>query len=188
MIAICIGHSRPGDGGAVSWGGISEHAYNLQLGRMVVAELLQRGLPATLISAYEGGGYGEAMQWLAAEHRRINAQVTVELHFNSADNPAAGGHEWLFWATSLQGRFLAQALERLMASAFPALARRGIKSIRGRTDRGSGYLRLTPCPAVICEPFFGSCPADWQMAVDHQERIAAVIAGGLAEWLGGQAP
>ncbi len=184
MIAICVGHSRSGDKGAVSAGGISEHAYNSRLARILSTVLRERGLPNQVIDSYEGAGYSAAMRWVAKEVRQIGATVAVELHFNSAENLSATGHEWLFWAPSTHGRFLAQALDRQMRAAFPALKARGIKSIHPG-DRGAEFLRLTPCPALICEPFFGSNESDWQLAAHSSDKLAGAIAGGLADWIGG---
>lgn len=184
MIAICVGHSRPGDMGAVSIGGVSEHVFNQRLARSIAADLIERGRPATVISSYQGSNYSAAMRWLAAEHRRIGATVTVELHFNSSDTAQASGHEWLFWVASTQGRFLAKALDSRMSAAFPELPRRGIKSIH-QGDRGAEFLRLTPCPAIICEPFFGSNDRDWDLANNQQDKLAGVIAQGLDDFMVG---
>jgi len=45
------------------------------------------------------------------------------------------------------------------------------------------FLRGTHCPAVICEPFFGSNPGDWQTAKDKKTNIARAIAEGILEYL-----
>jgi len=66
-----------------------------------------------------------------------------------------------------------------MEDSFPEFTSRGIKG-RMRGSRGASYLRLTHCPAVIAEPFFGTCEdPDWLLATQHKEGIARSIAGGL---------
>ena len=74
---------------------------------------------------------------------------------------------------------MARALRDSMEDAFPELTSRGIKPRKSGT-RGSGFLRGTHCPAVICEPFFGTNPdVDWPIAVAEKPLIAQVIADGL---------
>lgn len=182
MIAICVGHSR-GDGGAVSVGGVSEWNFNRQLGWVIVMNLKERGLEAVLIDRYMQGGYSKAMKYLAASLLSPLLDAAVELHFNSADSPAATGHEWLHWHASVPGRALAQALDARMVKAFPGHKRRGLQPIR-QEGRGAQYLSRLHCPAVICEPFFGSNPQDWALAIEHPDSLAQVIADGISDWKG----
>ena len=126
------------------------------------------------------------MKWLAETLRVAKATVALELHFNSADTPTASGHEWLFWHGSAAGWDLAKRIESHMAVAFPTLPRRGLKGIYPK-ERGGEFVRLTPCPAVICEPFFGSCEGDWQLLRSHEDRYAQVLADGLCDWKGASA-
>lgn len=182
MIAICIGHSR-GDGGAVSTGGVSEWNWNRALGQIILKDLRERGFAALLVDRYAQTGYSRAMDLLAASLASQKVTVAVELHFNSA-TPSATGHEWLYWHSSVPGRALAQCLDRRMGETFPEHKRRGLIPIRSEAERGGGFLRKTRCPAVICEPFFGSNPQDWQMATAHRDLLARVIADGIDDWRG----
>jgi N-acetylmuramoyl-L-alanine amidase len=186
MIAICIGHSRKvqgrREGGALAVDGTSEWGFNSKLGRRVVAILCDRhGVEAVLVDDYSGTGYPSAMRWLASTLRRRGVTLAVELHFNSAENANARGHEWLFWHTSRAGMRLAVCLQAAMDAAFPSLLRRGVKGITG-ADRGGMFLRLTHCPAVICEPFFGSHAGDWQVATEGAERLADALASAITTY------
>ena len=183
MLALCVGHSRPGDSGAVSIGGISEHAFNTRIAAKVCSILTAKGMACAVIDVYQGAGYASAMKWLAQRLTSLKATAAIELHFNCSDTPSATGHEWLFWNSSHEGRVLAKMLDQRMAEAFPKLARRGIKSL-GSKDNGAGFLRMTPCPACIAEPFFGSNESDWDLLNSHQDRYAQVIAEGLDDWKG----
>lgn len=183
MIALCVGHSRPGDSGAVSAGGISEHAFNCRIAAAVASILTARGVDCIVLTAYQGQSYGAAMKWLAERLRQAKATCAVELHFNAADNATASGHEWLYWYSSNNGRLLAKLLNQCMQEAFPTLPARGILG-RGPKDRGADFLRLTPCPAVIAEPFFGSTESDWDLLSTHQDRYARVLADVLTNWKG----
>jgi N-acetylmuramoyl-L-alanine amidase len=182
MIAICVGHSR-GDGGAVSVGGVSEWNYNRKLGGLIYRDLLDRGFDAMLVDRYAQTGYGRAMEALAASLNSQCVELAVELHFNSSDAASATGHEWLYWHTSVPGRALAQCLDRRMVETFPEHKRRGLKAIFG-ADRGGTFLRKLRCPAVICEPYFGSNPRDWSLAMAHRDLLARVIADGIDDWKG----
>lgn len=185
-IAICIGHSRRiegrRDGGAVSCKPQStEWAYNDALGRMIVERLHDvHGIDAVLVNDYQGNGYGAAMRWLAAYLRGLgNIKLAVELHFNAADNPQARGHEWLHWHASTKGKLLAAELSTSYSLTLPGIPARGVKALDD-SARGAEFVRLTHCPAVICEPGFGSNQTDWDNLRLNPERIAAAIATALA--------
>lgn len=185
-IAICIGHSRRidgrRDGGAVSCKPQStEWAYNDALGRMIVERLHdQFGIDAELVNDYQGSGYGAAMRWLAGYLRGLGKiKLAVELHFNSADNAQARGHEWLHWHASSKGKLLAAELSTAFSLAQPKIPARGVKALDDGS-RGAEFVRLTHCPAVICEPGFGSNQADWDALRLNPELIALTLATALA--------
>lgn len=66
-----------------------------------------------------------------------------------------------------------------LSTGIPA---RGTKP-RTSADRGGEFLRLTHCPAVICEPFFGDNAADWRVAVDRKGDMADAIAQGISNFI-----
>ncbi len=176
-IAVCIGHSRRGDDGAVSVSGVSEWAFNNQVGDLLCAELRGRGHEEEKVALYESSGYEEAMSWLGRRLRQSRPDVAVELHFNSA-HAQARGHEWLYWQGSAKGKALADWFDAVFDQDYPTLPSRGVLP-RGRSDRGALFLRLTPCPAVICEPFFGSNATDWRMFGRSPEMLAKSYAAAL---------
>lgn len=175
-VAICVGHSRSGDRGAVSFDGYSEHAFNTD-----VAKLVQRALPAqykgVIFNKYAGNGYAAAMTDVAAQCRAVKAAIAVELHFNSA-GPVANGNEWLYWHSSANGRELAAAFETEFTKEFPNSRKRGIKPINA-ADRGALFLKLTPCPALICEPFFGSNKAESAQYGANKQALANAYAAAI---------
>jgi N-acetylmuramoyl-L-alanine amidase len=169
--AICVGHSRMigtrRDGGAFSTHlGVNERDFNLR----VVEEMKRLDPTLVVLDKYEGRSYKAAMQWLADSIRSAGCNVAVELHFNSA-TPAAKGHEWLYWLTSKRGMALASCFRKAFRDAFPEIVDRGIKP-KGAGDRGAEFLRLTHCPSVIVEPFFGS--SGWDCAVIDKKGHKAV--------------
>ena len=186
LVALCIGHSRRinghPEGGAVSVGGVSEWTYNRDLVEMVKALLSKARVNSRVYSEYEGGWYGTAQRWLASVLRLDAATLAVEFHFNADDDPAANGHEWLYWSTSKNGKRLAECLHAEMCLAVPQIKARGIKPKTGGA-RGAEFLKGTHCPAVIMEPFFGSNAGDWEIAIDRRAAIARAITSGILEFL-----
>lgn len=176
MIAICVGHSRQGDCGALSIDGhTTEYEYNCDLAQRISDKIRK---PIRIYDSYSGNGYTSAMRWLARKLKEDGAELAVELHFNSASSKATG-HEWLHWHSSEKGRLLARALRDSMEDAFPLFTSRGIKA-RAKGSRGAAFLRLTSMPAVIAEPFFGSRDdPDWDIAVNHKDGVASAIASGV---------
>jgi len=179
-VAVCVGHSRKGDNGAVNTAGASEHQYNQKVGQLTCDLLNARGFSAVLFDAYSGNGYASAMSWVGEQCRKIKADVAVELHFNSA-GPFAEGHEWLYWGRSAKGRKLAEAFDSGFRKAFPEAKARGAKA-RGLDDRGSLFLRLTPCPAAILEPFFGSSKKETEFYSASMPQVAEAYADALAAY------
>ena len=174
MIALCIGHSRQGDSGASSVDGTTEYDYNCDLAQQISIKTRQ---DIRIYNTYHGNGYTSAMRWLARKLKSDGAEFAIELHFNAA-SPSATGHEWLYWNTSENGRRLARSLRDSMEDSFPQLTSRGIKG-RGKGARGASFLRLTHCPAVIAEPFFGTNKDDWHLATAHKDGLATAITGGI---------
>lgn len=181
LVALCVGHSRSGDDGAVSVSGESEWQFNDGLADMVALELEKLGIPSFKENAYQGSGYGAAMRWVAADVEIRHASLAVELHFNAA-NGAARGHEWLYWHSSKKSAHLANCLSSEFAEEFPEIPVRKPKA-KSSGDRGAEFLRLTHCPAVICEPGFGDNPEDWRIMTDRKPDMARAIAAGIHKYL-----
>jgi N-acetylmuramoyl-L-alanine amidase len=180
LIAICVGHSRAGDKGAVNIEGISEWAFNQPLAKRVCELIEDAGHSTLLVDRYEGVSYSSAMLWLSKHLKERGVDVAVELHFNSA-GPYANGHEFLHWATSSKGLKLAGELSRSLEKSFPNRKNRGLKPIKSE-DRGGLFLRKTHCPAVICEPFFGSNPTENSIFSSKREELAKAYATGILNW------
>jgi N-acetylmuramoyl-L-alanine amidase len=178
--ALCIGHSRRGDRGAVNTKGISEHAFNLPLAERVCELLEARSHECKIFSSYDADDYVSAMAWVAKAVGAWRADAAVEFHFNSA-SPSAEGYEYLFWGSSQRSEKLAQCFALTHKQAFPQSKFRGIKPCDS-LSRGAGFLRKTPCPAVILEPFFGSNPKETDTYGSSLETLARVYADALCLW------
>lgn len=179
LVAISIGHSRfIGDrreGGAVSAGGISEWAFNRDMGARVHHILARdHGVASFLIDEHPGASYAAAMRNVAKYINSRACFLAIELHFNAFDG-IARGHEWLFWKGSVRGEAFAANLDAAFEAAALGIPRRGIKP-KTFTDRGALFLRSVNPPAVIAEPFFGDNPADWKIAISRKADIANALA------------
>jgi N-acetylmuramoyl-L-alanine amidase len=182
MIAICIGHSRQGDrSGAVSIGGVREWDYNRSVARHMMDHLASNGVAAKIYNDYPRKGYGAAMAWLGARLREDKASAAIELHFNASSNAAANGHEWIHFPGSRRGQALAQCFEDQFNADFPGINERGLLA-RGKGN-GAAFLKLTPCPAIITEPFFGSNPNDWRAFDGKQRELGICYAKAVMRWI-----
>mgnify|MGYP003143506677 CR=1 FL=1 len=176
MIGICIGHSRRGDKGAYTTppDSISEYDFNKALVPLIVPYL---EVPYRVYDDYQASSYVGAVNFISRKLKEDGATACVELHFNAA-SPSANGHEWLYWETSTGGKRLAKSFKDTMDTEYPELVSRGAKS-RTHRQRGSLFLRKTPCYACIAEPFFGSNSTDVGVIMSDLSRLASVYAEGI---------
>lgn len=181
IVAICVGHSRSGDNGAVSTDGVSEWVYNNKVANHLKLSLQAQGISCFVLNKYEGGSYGSAMSWLVRELKSRKATVAIELHFNAA-TPKAHGYEYLHFSTSSKSKLLADELLKAHTSARKYQTSRGVKP-KKKGARGSGFLSRTHCPAVIVEPFFGSNVAEWKNWKNSQKDLAAIYHKGIVNYI-----
>ncbi len=180
-VAICVGHSRKGDSGAVSVGNVSEWRYNREVAVILKEKLKQRGIYSVVIDDYPASSYMAAMRACAAEVDKHDVDIAIELHFNSYSSSSAEGFEYLHYESSAEGKRLALCLEKAHVGVVQPQKNRGIKAI-GPEGRGSGFLRLVKPPAVICEPFFGSNPKEWILLGQKPMVVANIYADGIAKY------
>ena len=180
-VAICIGHSRIGDKGARSVGGISEWVYNSQVAKLLAAQLRQRGIASVIIDDYPSKSYSGAMNWLSKEIDKNKADVAIELHFNSFSSTSAQGYEYLYFAHSAEAKKLALCIHKAHKSKSPSQKDRGAKPIE-RKDRGGYFVSSVKKPAVIGEPFFGSSPKEWVLMGKNENLIAQIYCLGICEY------
>lgn len=183
--ALCVGHSRVGDRGAINTRGVSEHAFNAPLAERVAELLRESGHKAHVIKSYDAVDYGTAMRWVANKVGRLRADAAVEFHFNSA-GPSAEGYEYLFWGSSKRSEKLATCFLQAHRASYPRAVNRGILA-RNAKHNGAGFLRRTPCPAVILEPFFGSNAKETEIYSDSRELLASTYADALYAWASNKA-
>lgn len=185
-IALCLGHGRAGDEGAVSVDGTSEEDFNLGMIHQLAAVLMGWGYDVIIISYYEGNGYTAAMNWLAKTLVQKGATVAVEFHFNSSTGKARG-HEFLHAENSIRGVTLAKFMLERFNQDFPEHPSRGLKKLSA-ADRGALFVTRTHCPAVIAEPFFGDNGEEWKTFGSEEgiRRLVTAYAHSIAAWVESQ--
>lgn len=176
-VAILIGHT-PGTG-AWSVDGQEEWHWNKPVVRMVIEKLIERGVGAITVQRTKEA-YSPAVKHYAKVLNAIpTVRAVVELHFNSAGSPTAGGHEYVYAGQG--GRELAICMSASHSSTFPWQRDRGIK--RPFHGRGSSLLKSLKAAAVIAEPAFGSNPTEWDRFKGEQEAYATALTEGIAKYL-----
>ena len=182
-VAVCVGHSRKGDTGAVSCGGVNEWTYNKKVAEYLKSDLQEYGIASFVVDDYGGtyGSYTSAINWLVKHLKEQKASVAIELHFNAAANDKANGMEMLHWHTSRIGLSLAEYVLQGCKRYFPMARNRGVKGL-AKGSRGATFLRPTHCPAVITEPFFGTNWQDWIMFADQESTLSQAYALGIKQW------
>ncbi len=180
-VAICVGHSRIGDKGACSVGGVDEWSYNKKVADLLQNHLRHQGIQSVVFDDYPSESYSRAMDWLAQSVAKEKCDIAIELHFNSYSSTKAEGYEYLHYHTSNNGRRLADCFCKAHFETFKVQKDRGVKAIEP-DGRGAGFLRSVSPPAVICEPFFGSSPKEWVLFDSKHSLLADVYAQAIVEY------
>ena len=183
-VAICVGHSRAGDFGATAPGGVTEHAWNKPISHTMKANLEALGCEVLVLDKYgylTDLTYSQAMDFVATQVKDFEAELVVELHFNSSSDRTVRGFETLITG-SQRGRVLGACLQKAMAELFTGEPDRGVK-VRTRNQRGSAFLFKCAPPAAILEPLFASNYDAWDTFKDRREDVAHAYTMGLLNYL-----
>jgi N-acetylmuramoyl-L-alanine amidase len=187
-VCVCIGHSRPGDYGAIAFDEkTTEFAWNRVVGITLRDNLVALGAKVLLLDLYgdsERGylSYGQAMDWVADKTSlfcREYPSCCVELHFNSASDTVRGFETLV--SGSERSVLLGTCLQKEMAGLFQGEPDRGVKT-RRRAERGSGFLFKTTPPAAILEPLFASNEKSWNRWKNERDEIAYAYCRGIQKY------
>lgn len=182
LVAICIGHSRPGDKGAESADGkVNEWTYNAAVAAHLGATLGAHGVRCLIVDKYIGNDYPSAMKNLGKYLANIKATLAVELHCNSYDGKAKG-HEVFCYSVNptAAGYKLATYVNKSIGNIEQAAPSRGVKQA---DSRGLRFFIETPCPAILVEPFFMDNPESWSFFRDAQKVVASAIGEGIVTYI-----
>lgn len=175
-VAVVVGHHRLVDKGSYSVDGVSEQDYNRVVANLLSERLQEAGAETLIYKESNTGSYSESVSIMAKALRSFNAEIGVELHFNSADG-FAEDEEYLYYERSEPSKFLAESLSDAHNELDPDPKTRGIKP----RSSGRGYQALvsTHCPYVICEPFFGDNKSDWDFWKNNQILLSEIYFNGI---------
>lgn len=181
---LIVGHcAEAGDRGAVSPNGVTENEWNTDLIGMIPHGV--SGVNFVLEKYHAGGGN-------VARFNRYNADLAIELHCNSFDNPKATGTEVLYARGIVVRRTQAQMIAGHIRDALllPLRGDGGAVDIgnapgnlAGFAERGAYLIWGMRCAAFIVEPFFISNPRDYQIANGDKIEYAHALGDAIEELL-----
>lgn len=179
LVAICVGHSRKGDKGAVNVKGDSEWKYNSKVAKALKKELTKRGIDSKVYSSYEGKTYRASMDFIKGKLKEDKAELALELHFN-AYTGRAKGCSMLYSSSKKDSKKLAEELQFSVLKDFDTIDR-GTKGLN-KGNRGFLFTDNYHIPAVLCEPFFGDNKQDCELFSDYI-LLASSYANGIEQFL-----
>lgn len=171
-VLVSAGHTLNGVGsGAVGF--INESQENRVLAKYVVEYLKKLCHEVDYHEVNSGSDY---INQQAKKANSKNYDVVVQVHFNSSDNAAANGTEVIY--RSSKGKVFAQKVQDKLKTEFKD---RKIKHDINDIKRDLGWLRLTKPPAILIETCFVSNKSDTDKYTSNREKIAKLIAEGIAD-------
>jgi N-acetylmuramoyl-L-alanine amidase len=187
-LVLVVGHNERAQGAQRVDNGETEFSFNQRIAARAktIARNSYPNLGVTVLLRRHVGSNRREILTVYQEADRIGADVTIDLHFNSFDTPAAGGCE-VRHAGSRRGSALAQHLYDRILRAFPDLRRRGLQIPEGHND-GLTNVTAGRAPAALVEPFFGSNRGDCEMfeTADQERALAQAYVDGavaaLKDW------
>jgi len=180
---ITIARGHPVNEGADGWGKINETDYNRRVAHLLEQTLTERGWDVYNHNHTVSGYTSRINEWIDEAYRNTRGMLAmVELHCNAYDG-SARGHEFLYNASPNFARSFADHFQR----AFPNSVARGEKGIRQRSSGdGSYFLRKSPVPAVIAEPFFIDNASEYTFFTQPQnvDKYVKALADAIEEYFG----
>ena len=184
-LGIVVGHTKNDGGAASPTLGQQEYTWNKDLAARIVAvsSAIER-------KVFFRDGVGITGAYKATD--AWGANITVELHFNSADSKKATGTGILYLAGSPRGKRLAGVLfARINAvlglGDWPKGAGGAVTPFMasGQAMRWQLSLSSGKAPDTLIEPFFGSNPNDCAKAAANKDALAAAIVKAAEDWFAG---
>ncbi len=176
-IKICIDAGHGGyDPGAVGPGGTKEKDVTLVISLLLAEKLRVAGQEVILTRE------GDVVTWTPNNDLTKRCQIAnnskvdvfISIHANAATNPAATGTETYHHASSIDGKWLAEAVQGELVAAL-GLPNRGVKTANFTVLTG------TNMPAILVELAFICNPTEERMLATPsiQEKMAQAIARGV---------
>jgi hypothetical protein len=186
-VAVVVGHNRVARGSRSGNPLLrSEYEFNSHVAALMRQEAARYDLQLEVFLREPNASADAEIRIVYAGVAAWQATCVLELHFNSVDNPAATGSEVLFRGDSDDAKSLAASVIRSLQRTLDLRLRHGngLKALSAQ-DRGwSSVAALPGIPIVLCEPFFGSSPADCsRVGTVGEEALARAYLRAAQEWL-----
>lgn len=182
-LVLLIGHNAKAKGAAN--GETNEYDYNLDLARKICANIAG---PSVTPMIFKRRWDLPKDRELAEVVERVNEwgpDLTIELHLNSFDSPAASGTEILI-AGNMAANYSADLPERMLDKITTLLGtrNRGEHIIHGPGESGWPIQSNLNGERLLLESFFLSSPDDLAAGIEKKEELAEAIAAVASKYLG----
>lgn len=186
-VLLCVAHTLT-DPGAVTPGGMTEHAFSARACDVAAGLIEDAGFRAKIVSG------PRATKIKAANAKGADFAALVEPHFNASLSPVTRGYQAIYAASSQEGKRLARCCCNSMRDGFAALrynAARwiGPSPVPGPLVRHDDLPLLTKTrpPAVITEYAFATnaCDVAWIERPTGAEEYGVMVAAGVIDFLKG---
>lgn len=120
-------------------------------------------------------GYTSRIKNTASKINKVDFDLVIELHFNSAVHYSANGCETLYYYRSEKSKNYAKLFSKVVTEETGIKSRNGgLKALTNRKDRGFASVYYTKAPTILIEPFFGSNEEDCKK-INSPENMARII-------------
>lgn len=172
-VAIVVGHHPDSPGAVLRLGDHTVSEYDLWLPfARELSRTFPEGVDAPVVerpNQRPDAALGDAVD-------AHDPHCAIELHFNGWKNREAEGTQMQHWPGS-EGENLAAFL---LGETLDAL---GLEDDGILARRDNGFLRNTSCPAVVCEPAFGTNSKDAFVVVTRLPRLMRAYRNGVLRYL-----
>lgn len=167
-VAFVIGHHKKSKGALSKHFGLREYDFYKE-----VLSFLNE--PSVFYHDENISGYTTRIKNTASKINKVNFDLVIELHFNSAVHHSANGCETLYYYRSDKSRDYAKQFSKIVASETGIKSRNGgLKALTNRGDRGFASVYYTKAPTILIEPFFGSNDNDCKR-IESTKNMARII-------------
>lgn len=186
-VAVDAGHGGI-DAGKVSAKGLLEKDVNLSIAKKLKDLLEQEHIKVLMTRTDDNGLYDEGEPNKKQQDMKRRCALidegapilAVSIHQNSYTQESVKGPQVFFYATSEEGRALAQKLQDSLNQRLEVERPRAVKA------NDSYYLlRKTAAPIVIVECGFLSNPQEAQLLAkeEYQQKVAEALCDGILEYI-----
>lgn len=186
IVLLDAGHGG-NDPGKVSLEGCLEKDLNLKIAMKLKAILESQDIQVVMTRTEDKGLYEESdsnkkaadMRKRVALAKEVNADILVSVHMNSYTSPEVCGGQVFYYATSKEGKELAEDIQKEVSKVSVLNSKRSAKA-----NDNYYMLRNSSVPAIIVECGFLSNPEEAALlkTEEYQEKIAWAIHMGIMKY------